>query len=160
MAATAIGFDEMQGNDGSVNLIVTGGSAPYGYSWTGPNGFTSTTEDPSGLVAGTYDVIVTDANGCTENAQVTIGSQVGVSELNTVQVSIYPNPSNGIFNLTLSNAGQYNVSAINAVGQVVFTKSVNGTQTTIDLSTFERGVYFITIENASNKMVQRVVLMD
>lgn len=160
MAATAIGFDEMQGNDGSVNLIVTGGSAPYGYSWTGPNGFTSTTEDPSGLVAGTYDVIVTDANGCTENAQVTIGSQVGVSELNTVQVSIYPNPSNGIFNLTLSNAGQYNVSAINAVGQVVFTKSVNGTQTTLDLSTFERGVYFITIENASNKMVQRVVLMD
>ncbi|MGQ1890504.1 gliding motility-associated C-terminal domain-containing protein [Thermophagus sp. OGC60D27] len=56
---------------GELNLSVTvsGGSGPYSFSWTGPDGFTSTDENPiiSGVTianAGTYDVIVTDINGC------------------------------------------------------------------------------------------------
>ena len=48
-------------NTGFIELKVTGGTAPYQYSWnTG-----STAEDLNNLSAGSYAVTVTDANGCT-----------------------------------------------------------------------------------------------
>ena len=55
--------------DGEIDITVSGGTIKvgnpnYDYSWTGPNGFTSTSEDISGLSAGTYKVVVTDRNNC------------------------------------------------------------------------------------------------
>ncbi|NBP29730.1 MAG: hypothetical protein EBV23_09160, partial [Flavobacteriia bacterium] len=44
-------------NTGSINLTVTGGTAPYTYAWSN----NTTQEDPSNLAAGTYTVTVTDA---------------------------------------------------------------------------------------------------
>jgi gliding motility-associated-like protein len=74
-----------QGNTGSISITASGGIAPYTYAWTGPNGFTSTSEDLQNLVSGTYQVTVTDANGCsvtgatqtiTEPAPLAINAQV------------------------------------------------------------------------------------
>jgi outer membrane protein OmpA-like peptidoglycan-associated protein len=48
------------GNDGSIDLLVSGGKAPYKYSWS--NG--KHTEDIKNLTAGSYTVNVEDANGC------------------------------------------------------------------------------------------------
>lgn len=56
------------GNDGAVNITVTGGAAPLTFAWS--NG--ATTEDVSGLTAGTYTVDVTDAHGCTQTATITL----------------------------------------------------------------------------------------
>ncbi len=52
-------------SDGAIDLGVTGGEAPYTYAWSGPAGYTSSSEDISGLIAGSYTVTVTDANNCT-----------------------------------------------------------------------------------------------
>jgi gliding motility-associated-like protein len=49
----------------SISLQVSGGTAPYRYSWTGPNGFTSTSSDLSNLAVGSYNLIITDAVNCT-----------------------------------------------------------------------------------------------
>ena len=63
------GVSSSGASDGFINLSLTGGSAGYTYQWstadgTIPSGQTAL-EDLSGLVAGTYDVLVTDSNGCT-----------------------------------------------------------------------------------------------
>lgn len=54
-------------DDGAVDLSLAGGVAPYTFSWTGPNGFTSTDEDLSNLSGGNYAVSVSDAGTCTGN---------------------------------------------------------------------------------------------
>ncbi len=59
-------------SDGAINLTITGGTLPYTISWTGPSGFTSSLEDISGLVAGTYDVTVTDDSSCVVNTSVVV----------------------------------------------------------------------------------------
>jgi PKD repeat protein len=48
---------------------VTGGTPPYSFFWTGPNGFTSTDEDIFNLADGLYHLTVTDANGCQQTEQ-------------------------------------------------------------------------------------------
>ena len=48
------------GNNGAIDLFVSGGVAPYSYSWsTG-----EITQNISDLTAGNYTVMVADSNGC------------------------------------------------------------------------------------------------
>ncbi|OWY25971.1 T9SS C-terminal target domain-containing protein [Sphingobacteriales bacterium UPWRP_1] len=60
------------GCNGSIGAFVTGGMPPYTYLWTGPDGFTSTANPISGLCPGNYNLAVTDASGCTQNAGVAL----------------------------------------------------------------------------------------
>jgi len=53
--------------DGNITSNISGGQAPFNYSWTGPNGFSSNSPTLSNLLAGTYTLVVTDANGCTDS---------------------------------------------------------------------------------------------
>ena len=50
-------------SDGLIMLDIFGTAPPFIFSWTGPNGFTATSQDIFNLVAGSYAVVVTDANG-------------------------------------------------------------------------------------------------
>src|SRR5690606_5174099 len=52
------------GNNGTINILPTGGTSDYIYAWAGPNGFTSTEQNLTGLVAGTYELTLTDTNNC------------------------------------------------------------------------------------------------
>ncbi len=52
------------GNDGSIDLSISGQGSPSGVSWSGPNGFTSNQEDLFNLFAGFYTVTVSDEFGC------------------------------------------------------------------------------------------------
>jgi len=63
-----------EGSDASIDLTVTGGDPQYTYSWTtnDGSGLNPTYQDQSGLSSGTYEVLVTDNNGCTTSESVTI----------------------------------------------------------------------------------------
>lgn len=58
------------GNDGTATANVTGGTLPYSYLWD--DSLAQTTQTATGLTAGTYNVTVTDANGCTDAGTVTL----------------------------------------------------------------------------------------
>ncbi|TAL58410.1 MAG: T9SS type B sorting domain-containing protein, partial [Bacteroidetes bacterium] len=55
-------------NNGTAAASASGGTSPYTYVWSN----NSTTQQISNLIAGNYTITVTDANGCTKTATVTI----------------------------------------------------------------------------------------
>jgi len=63
------------GSDGSITLTVNGGTTPYSFAWS----HGATAQNATGLVQGTYTVVVTDANNCNvaATATVTAGSPTG-----------------------------------------------------------------------------------
>lgn len=70
LTATATTTGVECGSLGSIDVTVSSGTGPFTYAWTGPNGFTSSSEDLTGLAAGDYTV---DINGsdCLSSGQFT-----------------------------------------------------------------------------------------
>jgi gliding motility-associated-like protein len=101
-------------NDGELTTTLGGGAAPYAITWNGPNGFTATTADLTGLEAGTYTVTVTDINGCTLQRTIalipappifiTLNSQAGPCA-NDGQGSITANVTGGVAPLAATWSG-------------------------------------------------------
>jgi gliding motility-associated-like protein len=52
------------GSTGAIATTVVGGTTPYSYSWISNNGTAASTKDLANLVAGTYNLTVTDAKNC------------------------------------------------------------------------------------------------
>ena len=69
------------GNTGSASVNAGGGTNPYTYSWS--SGGSTATEN--NLSAGTYSVTVTDGNGCTSLASVTIAEPALLTAAGPVQ---------------------------------------------------------------------------
>jgi hypothetical protein len=71
--------------------------------------------------------------------------------------SIYPNPSNGEFTINLSGEAKTVAIAVkNVVGQTIINKTVNvagNTTETISLSDYSKGVYFLTVDGETTKLI-------
>ena len=59
-------------NNGAIDLNPAGGIGPFTYTWS--NG--ATTEDISGITAGTYTVTVTDGNGCQSRFTIVVANEI------------------------------------------------------------------------------------
>ncbi|MDP4269623.1 MAG: PKD domain-containing protein [Bacteroidota bacterium] len=75
---------------GGTPIEKTPGVFDYNYAWTGPNGFTSTKANQTGLFAGNYHVTVTDKNGCTQNLSVSINQPPAIDiKVTTTPITCY-----------------------------------------------------------------------
>lgn len=79
------------GDSGSIDLTVSGGTAGYTYLWN--NG--DTIQDIDQLSAGSYDVVVTDANGCTATEIAIINEPLEPITLTTTSTPVCYGATNG-----------------------------------------------------------------
>jgi large repetitive protein len=119
---------------GGVNLTVTGGTAPYSYLWS--NG--ATTEDLTNVIAGTYNVTITDANGCTTTASgiVTQPAAALAGTTTTTAVLCFGDATGGV-NLTVTG------------GTAPYSYLWSNGATTEDLTNVIAGTYNVTITDAN-----------
>ena len=123
------------GNNGAIDLTVSGGTAPYFFSWS--NG--STTEDINGLAAGTYTVDITDANGCTVTTVATITQPAGAL---SISLSVSQNVS--------CNGGADGAIDLSVIGGTApYTYSWSNGSNTEDVSGLTAGTYTVTVTDVN-----------
>ena len=66
---------------------------------------------------------------------------------------IYPNPSNGLINIELDKLNFYNISISNILAKEVYNSTISAVNTTLDLSNFDKGLYFIELNDGQNSCV-------
>jgi uncharacterized protein (DUF2141 family) len=122
------------GNDGAIDLSVSGGTSGYSFVWS--NGEIS--EDLNSLIAGTYTVTVTDANNCSVNDAYILTQPTAINISGTpANVSCF-NGSNGSINITVTGgSGGYSYAWSNGA-------------ITEDISSLIAGTYTVTVTDANS----------
>jgi hypothetical protein len=85
----------------------------------------------------------------------TTGVQIQIAEAGKYNISIYPNPSNGVF--TIVQTGDHiTVNVLNVYGQQIFLPQKDIFH--IDLTSQPKGIYFIQVDTGKEKVNKKVVL--
>ncbi len=140
-------------NTGTATAIVNGGTSPFTYLWT-PSG--QTTAIATGLVADSYTVVVTDANGCTISDSVSVIFVVGVNDIAGSDLQLYPVPASSV--LHLSAGGQPLSDAVITVsdlsGRIVECQAMEGGS--INVARLAEGIYMLKAESKGKVYKTRI----
>ena len=101
-----------------------------------------------------YRIIAFYQNGCEsdpEDIEITVTS---VDDQNLGYVSLYPNPTNGIVNVKAD--GLKRLQIVNMMGQVLSSQEVNEDEVTIDLSSFDKGMYLVIVTTGQGTIVKKI----
>ncbi len=160
VAATATA-DTTGAGIGTASINVSGGTPPYTYMWDGSAG----AADSSGLSAGTYTVVIADSNGCQNSVQVVIDGPVGIETDLLTELTLAPNPTNGIvkIHLALKHTAEVGLSVYSVRGELleVYTpqKGLHINQE-MDLSRYVDGLYFIRVAVDGQTFMKKVLLQN
>jgi hypothetical protein len=91
-----------------------------------------------------------------------IDPMTGVQELNAnSNVSVYPNPSKGLFTVSAkNNTGIKTIKVMDILGKTVYTKLVNATSTEVDITAMNKGLYMIILEDENNKTYSGKIIVE
>lgn len=123
-------------SDGAIYTTAIGGTTPYTYGWsTG----TATGDDTTGLAAGTYNVTVTDAHGCTATTSATITEPA-------LNLGISLDSTNDVSCKGLSDGAAY-TTATGGTGPYTYFWAPGGAVTD-DVTALAAGTYNVTVTDA------------
>ena len=149
-------LDEVQGNDGAIDITIAGGVPMYSTIWS--NGVN--TEDQINLSAGTYEVTVVDGNGCMNSMTVEVANLQtnAITEQGEINMMVYPNPSLG--NATVQwNEAMEQLVVIDNNGRIVLSNIVNGINS-FEINSLSSGSYLVNLYNKQGIAgTQRIVVL-
>ncbi|MEZ5038476.1 MAG: pre-peptidase C-terminal domain-containing protein [Saprospiraceae bacterium] len=126
------------GSDGSLELIITGGLLPYNIQWADG----ATTALRENLVAGTYAVTITDANGCTFTASPEVTEPEALTLASTLS------------DISCFGANDGSISIVTSGGTPPYTFSWSNGATTESISDLAAGEYSLVVTDANDCVLQ------
>lgn len=116
--------------------------------------------------------VLTDSNECSWSSDniiyandATIGTPtkpvmlhfgpMGVDENGLTMINVYPNPSNGIFNIDGEDIQK--IEVLNALGQIVYSKEINDNHLQVDLSRHSIGAYLLRVVTSNGIITHKIV---
>ena len=132
------------GSNGAIDLTVSGGTAPYTYAWSNA----ATTEDITGLTAGTYVVTISDAFTCSTTLSNVVTQPTSIN-LSSTKVDVLCNgASTGSIDLTVSG------------GTAPYTYAWSNSAITEDISGLAATTYTVTVTDASSVTATNSVVIS
>ena len=146
----------------SNHTTITASPAGQTYKWINcANNQVIANETAATFVAeenGSYQVVVTNSNGCSDTSACVEINTVGFDEAqNDLGVSVYPNPTAGEVYLQMPGAEQADVVVSDMQGKVIAVISGAQNGAVIDLKEAQNGVYMIRYTNSKGSGVSRIV---
>lgn len=134
---------------GGRQIEISSGVFDYNYSWTGPNGFTSNSQNLIGLFSGTYNLTVTDKSNCTDTLEVILNqSDDIIIDYTDTDIECYGDNNASI---TINN-----ISGGNPPYSISWSNLGSGTVQ----NNLSAGTYIITITDNTNCEKEATVVID
>ncbi|WP_353168358.1 Omp28-related outer membrane protein [Flavobacterium sp.] len=119
----------------------------------------------SGYGVGSYQVLANavvipgiegGAFGSSESKVFQVANILGVENFTTNEITLYPNPSNGIF--IISTQLPTDVVAIDVTGKEVFRMLNINNQTTLNLTQLQKGLYLLKLSNELGEQTKKIII--
>jgi len=131
---------------------LTGEGTVWNFQWTAP-------ETTTGNITFYAAINVANGNGANSGDQIklstfTISPAVGINDnFHDASFNVYPNPAEDFINV-ISSQKLERIQILNLIGQVVYTSEPSAQASRIDLSDFQKGIYFIK----AGKQTERIII--
>lgn len=121
------------------------------YSWSSSQTTPQIVISSSLALSTTYTVTGTDAHGCLNTGTVMQVTDLCTGLTNTAgnssSVSLFPNPSNGLFTALFDFNGSKQIMILDETGRMIMTLVTENQSQVIDLSTYAKGIYFVKLSS-------------
>jgi hypothetical protein len=147
----------------SASLICVGQSATLTPSGASTYTINSGSFVISPTVTTSYTVTGVASNSCSSTSVFTqnVSPCTGIDNvsLNGKGLNVFPSPTNGLVTVQLTlTAGQENtIKVVNMLGQVMLTKTLVANETTLDMSNFKNGVYFVKVKQGETEQTIKII---
>jgi hypothetical protein len=147
----------------SVVNDVTLAASPAGmnYQWincaSGTDAPNGSTANFTAIANGSYAVIVTSAEGCSDQSDCEIIDAVGLDQISAIEMSVNPNPTAGELTINMPTELTAKAQVFDAQGKLVIDATNVSNGSVLNLSNMTTGVYMVRISTDASVQTFRVV---
>ena len=109
----------------------------------------------------TYWITGSSINGCSSRDSIVLEvkdcTTIGISENSLNYITVFPNPSNGLFNL-IGNQKAMSLQLMDISGKVIYSQERNVGNQQIDLRHLNSGLYYLSIQTSKGNYFEKLVI--
>ena len=146
-------------SNGGVLTLTNNSLNASNYSWDFGNGITSNATDTSITYTspGSYSITLLATDNCgVSDTLIQVIQVLGLVDLASQAVTVYPNPTTGVIVIQLLDKGLMGekMSLFDIAGRKVMEKIITQENESIDLSSFKSGIYLLNILGESTRIIK------